>query len=422
MTKHKAENSRFANNDNLFTANNLGGVHVLNILKKVIIWPMLALSLCAVAQDNNELFKSQDGIETRWFTAENPKGAKGAATKGDDGRKRHAAKGILRAGESFIMAESEGRPGVVRRIWFTFPWIHFKEGGLTRKEVLRGMRFDFFWDGAKTPAVSVPAGDFGCQNLGVLYPFKNALFESPEGRNYVCTVPMPFKNSMKLIVTNESGKDIPGFFYEIDCTLGDKLGDDFLYFHSYWKRENPTTEMKDFEFLPEVKGNGRYLGVNFGVVTDPVFCNSWWGEGEVKIYLDGDKELPTLCGTGTEDYIGTSWSMGKFSYDYSGCPFQKDNQFCFYRFHIPDPVFFHGSIRATIQQIGLADPNQFKKMKAAGMQLYHGKNTVNMDKLIEKNLYGIFERHDDWSSCVYFYLDKPENGLPPLAPAKERMK
>ena len=369
-------------------------------------------------------FKFQDGIETRWFTAENPKGLKGAATNDNDWRKRSASM-CLHAGESFTMAEAKGRPGVVRRLWFAFPC---DEPGV--KERLRGMRFDFFWDEAKTPAVSAPFGDFGGQSLGRLYSFKNALFENPEGRNFVCAVPMPFKNSMRLVITNETDKDIP-IFYEVDCTFGDKIADGCLYFHSYWNRingGNSKLDMRDFEFLPLVKGHGRFLGVNFGIVPDAAsYGKTWWGEGEVKIYLDGDQQYPTLCGTGTEDYIGTSWGQGKFSNDYTGCPLsdgkhQWDDECGFYRLHIPDPIYFHTGIRATIQQLGgCMNGEAVVIMKKSGIQLSRGKDIIDMDKLIKENNGALYDRHDDWSSCVYFYLDKPENGLPSLASVEERM-
>ena len=374
--------------------------------------------------NTDHLFRFEDGVEARWFTAENPQGLKGGATRENDGRKRSASM-CLHASERFTIAEAKGRPGVVRRMWFAFPC---DEPGV--KERLRGMRFDFFWDEALTPAVSAPFGDFGGQSLGRLYPFKNALFENPEGRNFVCNVPMPFRNSMRLVLTNETDNDIP-IYYEVDCTFGDKLDDACLYFHSYWNRVNGCNSknvMRDFEFLPQVKGSGRFLGVNFGVVPDSAtYGKTWWGEGEVKIYLDGDQQYPTLCGTGIEDYIGTSWGQGKFSHDYSGCPLsdnkhQWDAECGFYRFHIPDPIFFQSNIRATIQQLGgCGNGEAIAKMKNAGIQLSRGKEIIDMDKLIADKTGTLYDRHDDWSSCVYFYLDKPENELPPLASLEERL-
>jgi hypothetical protein len=368
------------------------------------------------------LFKMRDEIETRWFSLENPKGLKGEATRGDDGRKRSAHQ-PLRAGESLVLAEVTGRPGVVRRLWFAVT-DGKNECHLQRPEILRGLRLDFYWDGAATPAVSAPFGDFFCQGLGKTYAFENSLFASPEGRSFLCTVPMPFRESMKLVVTNECDEAIAAFFFEVDCTLGDTIGNGDLYFHSHWRRENPTVEGRDFEFLPKVTGNGRFLGVNFSVVANRRYGKCWWGEGEVKVYLDGDTTCPTLCGTGTEDYIGTGWGQGKFSFDNCGCPYADDEkvEYAFYRLHLPDPVYFRKEIRATIQQMGGAMPDMLARLKELdpSLQLRRGEEKIDIDAYLKANKPCLFDRSDDWASCVYFYLDKPENGLPPLAHAEER--
>ena len=128
-----------------------------------------------------------------------------------------------------------------------------------------------------------------------------------------------------------------------DYTVGDRHGDDVLYFHAHWRRENPTTLQKDFEILPRVAGRGRYLGACCSVIPDQKkFLKSWWGEGEVKVYLDGDDGRPTLCGTGTEDYIGTAYGQGQFSHRYQGCHIadRENFRYAFYRLHIPIPSGF----------------------------------------------------------------------------------
>jgi len=144
-----------------------------------------------------------------------------------------------------------------------------------------------------------------------MVPFENALFSSPEGRSFNSIVPMPFRHNFRMVVTNESDIKLDMFFYEVDWTLGDEHGPDALWLHAHWRRENPTTLRRDYEFLPQIQGRGRLLGVNFGVIGDLCkYHRTWWGEGEVKIFLDGDTQHPTLCGTGTEDYIGTGWDKG----------------------------------------------------------------------------------------------------------------
>jgi hypothetical protein len=157
------------------------------------------------------------------------------------------------------------------------------------------------------------------------------------------------------------------------------------------------------------------------------YFESWWGEGEVKIYLDGDDKYPTLCGTGTEDYIGTGWGQGPYAHLYQGCNYADGvyNWWGFYRLHVPDPVYFHKDCRVTIQQIGCWAPNVKEKFHKAGKPIYQaGKGLVAVDFSPESKAagYGTFERQDDWSSCAWFYLDKPTNDLPPLPPAAKRME
>jgi hypothetical protein len=293
--------------------------------------------------------------------------------------------------------------------------------------MLRGLRLDMYWDGVEKPAVSSPIGDFFSQGLGRMSTFQSALFSNPEGRSFNCCIPMPFRKGMKITITNESGKDLAMFFYDVDYTLGDRLSGNDMYFHAYFHRENPTTMQKDYEILPKVEGKGRYLGCNVGVIANQdLYYKTWWGEGEVKVYLDGDTDFPTLNGTGTEDYIGTGWGQGQYAQLYQGCPVADHEkfQYCFYRLHIPDPVYFHRDARVTIQQIGYwgegtkRDPN-----KSDTPILIAGKELTPFEFAPDGSTenQGLFEREDDWSSCVWFYLDTPENNLPPLVSAEVRM-
>lgn len=222
-------------------------------------------------------------------------------------------------------------------------------------------------------------------------------------------------------MTNESGKDLPELFYDINYTLGDKHPANMLYFHAHWRRENPTTIQRDYEILPMVEGEGRYLGTNIGVIVDQNnYFNTWWGEGEIKIYLDGDKQFPTIVGTGTEDYIGTAWGQGQFANLYQGSPVADERamRWCFYRYHIVDPIYFRREIRITMQQIGYIADHSRGGLIRTGRRIYRAG-----PGLVEKDLKedGKFERADDWSSCAYFYLSRPENNLPALDAAVKRM-
>jgi hypothetical protein len=281
--------------------------------------------------------------------------------------------------------------------------------------MLRGLKIEMFWDGAAAPAVSAPFGDFFGIGLGRIVAFQSALFSSPEGRSFNTVVPMPFRKGMKIVVTNESGKPLEAIFYDVDYTLGDPHGDDVMYFHAHWRRERPTALQKDYEMLPRLEGKGRYLGANFGVIADQqLYQKTWWGEGEVKVYLDGDRELPTLNGTGTEDYIGTGYGQGAYSHLYQGCPVADGEKmrYSFYRYHVPDPVYFRRDIRVTIQQIGWRGADALGPMRKTGKTVYRAGPGLVVKPEWEESL---FERQDDWSSTVYFYLDRPVSGLPGLA-------
>ena len=225
---------------------------------------------------------------------------------------------------------------------------------------------------------------------------------------------------------NESHVDIAMLFYDVDYTIGDRYGDDMLYFHAWFNRVNPTRPREDYVVLPRVPGRGRFLGVNIGVIADQKqYYESWWGEGEVKVYLDGDIANPTLCGTGSEDYAGSGWGLGAFSHLYQGCTYANSENlsYCFYRYHIPDPIYFHSDIRVTIQQLGCWGPNCIAEFREAKRPIYSAERGTPVDwsdpKLAK---YGIFERQDDVSSCAYFYLDRPEDDLPALMPAEERSR
>ena len=352
------------------------------------------------------------GVETRWASPENPTGAKGAGAQALGGRKG-APTIAIPAGRSATLAEVRGSSGTVRRIWMTF-WDR-------SPQMLRSLRIDMYWDGARTPAVSAPLGDFFGLGLGRMTTFESALFSNPEGRSFNASVPMPFRTGMRIVMVNESGRDLPELFYDVAYTLGDRHGPEAMYFHAHWRRERPTRLQQDYEILPRVSGRGRFLGTNVGVkVNQAEYFNTWWGEGEVKIYLDGDAALPTIAGTGTEDYVGTAWGQGRYANLYQGSPIADDaaGLFAFYRWHVPDPVYFHQDVRVTMQQIGyLADHSRGPIVRTGRRLMRTAEGDVELDTKTD----GRFERRDDWSSVAYFYLDRPENGLPPLAPVAQRV-
>ncbi len=359
------------------------------------------LILFAITSHGQALFDKPHDVNTRWASAENWSGKKGGGGMSNGGRKGSPSF-RLKAGQDKTLAEASGTSGIIRRIWLTIDE--------RTPELLRGITIEMFWDGAASPAVSAPLGDFFNHGLGQMSVFENALFSSPEGRSFNCYIPMPFKKSMKIVVRNTTQKDVAMFFYDVDYTLGDRVDENVLYFHAYFNQQTATVPGKDYEILPEVSGTGRYIGANLSVVAnDRKYSRSWWGEGEVKIYIDGDTDHPTLCGTGTEDYIGTGWGQGRYVNQYQGCTIanEKDFQYAFYRFHIPDPVYFYNDIKVTIQQIGFAGVDAIENLANMKDPIYKANEKMDPVDFSEKMSYLLFERSDNVSSCAYFYIDKP---------------
>ena len=374
---------------------------------------------------NAPLFQYQD-LEPRWNSFENPTSGKGTGAMENKGAKGHPYD-ILKAGETKVLLDVQGM-GIITRMWFTIQD--------RSPQMLRSLKIEMFWDGEVKPAVSAPFGDFFGNGLGRMVAHQNELFSNPEGRSFNCFIPMPFKTAAKLVVTNEGSTDLNMLFYDINFVQIKEWNDENLYFHCFWNRDTATTPGIDYTILPKIEGKGRFLGVNFGVIGNPVYQKSWWGEGEVKMYLDGDGEHPTLAGTGTEDYIGTAWGQGAFVNRYTGClvaDTEKD-QWTFYRYHIPDPIMFITDLRVDIQAMGGNMKDKVIEMLDKGISLIpvtiqNEKSFIRlMDSIqpVDLKAEGLidgwtnFYRTDDWSSTAYFYLDKPVNQLPELAKTEIR--
>ncbi|HEX8216141.1 MAG TPA: glycoside hydrolase family 172 protein, partial [Allosphingosinicella sp.] len=410
---------------------------------RLLIVPTLALAAVpgtgAAAQTDPPLYRYQPDQQTRWVSPENPtaspgmggrenRGAKGAGARENKGAKGHAFETIT-VGGSHLLADIRGA-GTIDRIWMTIED--------RSPEALRGLRLDMFWDGAATPAVSVPLGDFFLHGASEITAMETALFASPEGRSFVSYVPMPFRRGARIVVTNESGRPVNLIFYDVNYRALRRQPADALYFHASWRRERATGLGRDFRILPRISGRGRFLGASVTVLTNPVYRDAWWGEGEVKIFLDGDRDHATLVGTGAEDYIGTAWGQGAYINRYQGAPiasWEAGGRWTFYRFHIPDPIFFHRDIEVTLQQIGGARKNIVLDLQRAGAPLI----PVTIDPGSRNNFQQLltrvppvplsdpslpdghtnFYRSDDVAAVAYFYLDRPERVLPPIAPAAE---
>ncbi len=375
----------------------------------------------------NQIFEYSENLTTRWISFENLTGEKGRG-----GMANHGAKGyawdIIPAGETITLVDLEG-PGIINRIWMTIR---------SRTEYdLRGLIINIYWDNEEKPAVSVPFGDFFGVGHGKTAIFENALFSNPEGQSFNSFVQMPFKKAARIEVVNEMERPVTDIFFDVSLQLMDRWDDSFLYFHAWWHRDTATTLAEDFEILPFIEGKGKYLGTNISVIANPQYRTTWWGEGEVKIYLDGDREFPTLVGTGTEDYIGTGWGQGVFTHRYQGNPIAdiENRQWAFYRYHIIDPIFFSEDIRVTIQQIGGSRKSEILDMlkddvplipvslrDEPGPLVYLYKNDVDLrDPVYPMDAWVNFFRSDDWAAVAYFYLDKPSNNLPAIQDKKIRI-
>jgi hypothetical protein len=290
--------------------------------------------------------------------------------------------------------------------------------------MLRALKIRMYWDDVSVPAVSVPLGEFFCNGAATMTVFENCFFSNPEGRSMHSILPMPFRKAARVVVVNESGKNLTHLFYDINFLRLKKWDKNMLYFHCYWNHENPTVLGKDYTVLPEVKGEGRFLGVSFGIRENPVYGKTWWGEGEMKFFLDGDGEHPSLCGTGIEDYAGTAWGLGAFDNRYQGCPIAgREGFWTLYRFHVPDPVLFRKSCRVTLQQIGGGPYEQVLELYKAHIpmipvtvdlsaegkfiKLLDAENPLPTDHPDFPKGWTNFYRQDDVSSTAYFYLDRP---------------
>lgn len=374
----------------------------------------------------SNMFEYSANIEPRWVSFENISGSRGRGGMENNGAKGHACDSIT-AGATKTLLNIEG-PGVINRIWITI--------SDRSPEMLRSLIINMYWDNEKKPAVSVPFGDFFGIGLGKTTVYETALFANPEGRSFNCFIQMPFKKAARIELVNQSDIDLPMVFYDVDLQILKNWDENYLYFHSYWHRDTATILEKDFEIMPAINGKGRFLGSNICINANPDYKDCWWGEGEVKIYLNGDTEYPTLVGSGTEDYIGTAWGQGQFCTRYTGCLIadSKNLQWAFYRYHISDPVYFKTDCRVTIQQIGGNTKEIVIKLQKEKVNLvpvtiheapkmihiYKKDSTVNLEDPKLPNAWTNFYRSDDLAATAYFYLDSPKNDLPVVQSLKIR--
>ena len=251
-------------------------------------------------------------------------------------------------GETFEIANIEGS-GAIQQMWMT-PIGHW------RFSILR-----MYWDDQEQPSVECPMGDFfacGWQKYAQVSSL--AVCVNP-GSAFNCYWEMPFRKRCRMTVTNIDDKDLI-LYYQVNYALTE-VPDDCAYFHAQFRRTNPLPFREDYTILDGVVGQGQYVGT---YMAWGVNNNGWWGEGEIKFFMDGDREFPTICGTGTEDYFCGSYNFDvggqyqEFTTPYAGLPqvlrpdgtYQANTRFGMYRWHIVDPIRFTSDIRVTIQALG----------------------------------------------------------------------
>jgi D-arabinan exo alpha-(1,3)/(1,5)-arabinofuranosidase (non-reducing end) len=343
-------------------------------------------------------------LDCRAVTFENPTGQRGGGGQACSGRKGAPSR-RLAPSERVVLADLRG-PGTLRHVWMTFP--------PAPPEVMRALWMEVFYDGGHEPSVSVPCLDFFGLPHGRPVAYASALASAQEGRGFNAYLPMPFHDAVRVELTNSSSRPMD-LYYQIDYTLQPRLPDHTGYLHVTFRRENPTVQQRDFVIADGLRGPGRFLGCNLGVrVIDPGF---WYGEGEVKVYRDGDEALPTICGTGLEDYVGSAWGLGAHHAPYAGAPLVlspvpgKNPDFVgFYRWHLADPIMFERELRVTIQQIGFAlfltgQEEAFEQYArtnpaAGGGWQRHPRTGVLT--------HGLAERVDDYCATAHVYCRTPQ--------------
>lgn len=349
------------------------------------------------------------GLLSRSITAENPDGAPGGGgrTVSDLGPGRKGRPCLtLPRGEETVLADIDGA-GAITHLWFTTADHTDAVGFVLRDLVLRA-----YWDGEETPSVEVPLGDFFCCGAGARTLVTSVpIVVAPSG-GFNSYFTMPFGSRARITVTNEHPVDVEGFFFQVDYTLDPSSRAAPARFHAQWRRENPTTLGIDHTILDGVSGPGAYVGTFLSITCLERY---WYGEGEVKFYIDDDDALPTIAGTGLEDYIGGAWAFQDhlgavppptpqpFTALYAGYHqyvTEDSSQVSpyltgmpplhgMYRWHLPDPVRFTRALRVTLQQIGDRGGH-------------------------------LFERRDDIASVAYWYQMDPCGGSYRLPPVEER--
>jgi hypothetical protein len=340
--------------------------------------------------DLNALYR-RSNAESRSISAENPDGSRGGGGHATEVSTLHPPSArhgrdlgpgwklspcrTIEAGERVDIMTQAG-PGIIRHIWFTLDPVHY------RSVVVR-----IFWDGADTPSVECPVGDFFCAAWNTPVPVRAIPVNINPRGGLNAYWPMPFARHARIEIANDGDQPVSEFFYTVDFTL-EPIPADALAFHAQFRRTPKLARGNVYSILDGIRGSGHFVGLFMAWMQR---SDGWWGEGEVKMYLDGDTTHPTICGTGTEDYFGGAWCFGEnYSAPYLGYSLidgeegKPGARMVMYRFHVPDPVFFKRDLRVTVQALG---------WKKGG---------------------GYLQLEDDLASTAFWYQTLPHATFPPL--------
>jgi hypothetical protein len=295
----------------------------------------------------------------------------------------------IKAGQTDTLADIDSS-GAIKQIWMT-------PTGKWRDEILR-----IYWDGEKNPSIEVPVGDFFAAGWQEFHQISSLAVTHNPGSALNSYWVMPFRKHCTITMENRSDKTMT-LYYQINYVLA-KVPKDAAYFHAQYRQEHPVPHKKVYTILDGIKGKGQYVGTYMALETH---SGGWWGEGEVKFYIDGDSQFPTISYTGTEDYFNGSYDFvtanekgtrhyTDFTTPYSGFyvvgshqPNESDERFGMYRWHISDPIRFDHDLKVTIQDLGWKSGGRYRP------------------------------RQDDISSVAYWYQTEPHTPFPKLPPRDE---
>jgi hypothetical protein len=336
-------------------------------------------------------------VETWSISPENWTGAKGAGGRATEGTGSGPARDLgvgwkvspsveIAAGGTLDLARIAGA-GRITHIWLT-----------THTDNWRRLLLRAFWDGSSEPAIEVPVGDFFGQGWGQFAQLSSQVVAVNPHGGFNSYWPMPFSDGAHLTLENLSEDAVVVYFQVTYETGADVVTEGTGRLHAQWRRSNPLTAGETHVLLDDVRGSGHYAGT---YLAWGVNSRGWWGEGEIKFYLDGDAtaddRFPTICGTGTEDYIGGAWNFDvpgqgytEFTTPYLGLHqiirpdglYSSQQRFGMYRWHLPDPIRFRTDLTVDIQALGWRSGHRYLPLR------------------------------DDISSTAFFYLDAPATTRP----------